>query len=514
MLISTGRSITSIRLQILANYASKAWSAIMALAFIPLYIRLLGIEAYGLIGLFSTIQAVFSILDLGMGTTLNREIARYSTLPNKSGEMRDLLRTLEVIYWAMAVVIGACVAFSAPIITHHWVKAGTLPLKRIEYSIILMGVVLAFQWPLSFYSGGLLGLQRQVLYSVFNASWYTLRFAGAGVMLLLVSPSVLTFFAWQVFVSIASTTCVAIAVWKCVPRHSSDKAPRFRRDLIHSVWRFAAGLSGISITVLILHQADKIILSRVLALADYGYYSFAWTVASSLNLLITPLFTVYFPIFSRCVATNAESELIDNYHKSSQLLSVIVLPIAVILLLFTREMLMIWTNNATLAANTSGIVRLLVIGTALNGIMTIPYALQLSYGWTRLALNTNVVAICILVPLLVGVSIRFGGIGAASIWALLNVGYILISIQFMHRRLLRCEKMRWYLHDVGSPLVAVIAISGLARLCWPNGGMSAVTSALALIFVGVLTVISAFVATSEGRHWISRNSRMLKFVVG
>ncbi len=44
----------------------------MSLAFIPLYIKFLGIEAYGIIGFFTTLQAMFTLLDLGLGYTLNR----------------------------------------------------------------------------------------------------------------------------------------------------------------------------------------------------------------------------------------------------------------------------------------------------------------------------------------------------------------------------------------------------------------------------------------------------------
>jgi len=70
----------------------------MALLFIPLYIKFLGIEAYGLIGLFMTMQALFMLLDMGLGATVNREMARLSVLPDKAQEMRDLVRSLEVIY--------------------------------------------------------------------------------------------------------------------------------------------------------------------------------------------------------------------------------------------------------------------------------------------------------------------------------------------------------------------------------------------------------------------------------
>ena len=58
--------------------ASSIGAALLGLAVVPLYLKYLGLEAYGLIGFFATIQALFLILDMGMSPTMNREIARCS----------------------------------------------------------------------------------------------------------------------------------------------------------------------------------------------------------------------------------------------------------------------------------------------------------------------------------------------------------------------------------------------------------------------------------------------------
>lgn len=63
---------------LIANYLGQGWNALMGLAFVPLYIKYLGMEAYGLIGLFALLQAWLSLLDMGMTPTLNPEMARFS----------------------------------------------------------------------------------------------------------------------------------------------------------------------------------------------------------------------------------------------------------------------------------------------------------------------------------------------------------------------------------------------------------------------------------------------------
>ena len=66
----------ALRTNILTNYAGQVWTALMAVAFVPLYIRALGMEAFGLVGLMLSMQALSMLLDLGMGSVLNRELAR------------------------------------------------------------------------------------------------------------------------------------------------------------------------------------------------------------------------------------------------------------------------------------------------------------------------------------------------------------------------------------------------------------------------------------------------------
>src|SRR6266853_925948 len=111
-----------VRRNVVANVAGKGWAALLSLAVVPIYIHFLGIEAFGLIGFFLSLMAILSLLDLGLGTALNRQFAQYSMQTGKAQEMRDLLRTLEIIYWLIGVTIGVIVFALAPMIATHWLK--------------------------------------------------------------------------------------------------------------------------------------------------------------------------------------------------------------------------------------------------------------------------------------------------------------------------------------------------------------------------------------------------------
>src|SRR5688572_6913204 len=109
-----------------AGVANSVVLVLVNLIALPFYLRFLGMEAYGLIGFYATLQAVLQMLDLGLAPTVSRELAHGA----ETGQQRrsaSLLRTLGVVYIGIAVVIFALVALAAPSIGANWLQAKSLP---------------------------------------------------------------------------------------------------------------------------------------------------------------------------------------------------------------------------------------------------------------------------------------------------------------------------------------------------------------------------------------------------
>jgi O-antigen/teichoic acid export membrane protein len=489
-------TLSPLKQNILANYLGNAWAAVMSLVFIPLYLHFLGIEAYGLVGLFATLQAMSFLLDLGLSNTLNRELARLSVHPDKPGEMGQLVRTLEVIYWAVAAVIGLTVLLLAPFLAHHWVHPERLTPATVQQAFLIMGLALACQWPLGFYSGGLMGLQRQVLLNVINIITATLRGAGAVLLLWLVSPTIQAFFIWQAAVGALQTLAVGWWLWRILP--AGGPPPRFHPQVLRGVWRFAAGMSGISVLGLILFNMDKIILSKLLTLEMLGYYMLAWAAAAAPFRLVAPIFIAMFPRFTQLVSLGDLAGLTKLYHRTCQLVSVLILPAALMVALFSRELLLLWTRNPVTVEHTHLLLSLLTIGMALNALENLPYALQLAYGWTKLVFFTNIAAILLLAPSLIFLALHYGAVGAAAVWVILNAGYVLTILQFMHRRLLQGEKWRWYVRDVSFPLGVSLAVTALGHWFMPHQ-LKSWWLAVYLLAIWLAATLAAILTTPQLR---------------
>lgn len=460
--------MASVRNNVIANMLGGGWTAILSLAFIPLYIRFMGIEAYGLVGFYVTLQVLFSVLDMGLTTTISRELARLSAFGNKGAlEMRNVMRTLEMVYWALASLIVMIVVLAAPWIATSWLDSRQLTPETVQTSVMLMGAALAFRMPYGFYSGGLIGLQRQVLLNYVRVAVETLRSGGSVLVLWLVSPTITAFFIWHAVAGVFGVLLIYAVVWQCMPK--STEVSRFSIPLFRRLWRFGAGMSGIAILSLLLVEMDKIILSKMLPLEEFGYYMLASMVAMGVNLLIVPVFSAIQPRLTQLVASEDKHAVLHLYHKGCQMMTALVMPVALILCLFSEEVLWIWTQDASIAKNSAPLLSLLIIGTAFNAQMNIPYALQLAHGWLKLSIISNMVAVAVLVPALIWMISSYGVIGAASIWAILNIGYVLFNLPIVHAKLLPGEFAQWVIVDFGLPTLTALGVTGIFWAFMPAG---------------------------------------------
>src|SRR5436305_10175499 len=138
--------VTAIKRNAVANLAGRIWSNILSVAFVPVYLLFLGIEAYGLVGFAATLQGVLLLLDVGIGASLLRELARLSATPGTERAQRDTVLTLETIYWTIALAGGALVFVLAPLIATHWVRPQHLATAVVITSIRIIGFMMAMQF--------------------------------------------------------------------------------------------------------------------------------------------------------------------------------------------------------------------------------------------------------------------------------------------------------------------------------------------------------------------------------
>lgn len=489
----------TLKANLAANLFGRFWRAIIQLAALPFYLKLLGVESFGLIGFFTTLVGLLTVLDLGLSTTLNRELSRLSARDTDKPAMHDLVRTLGLFYWGIAALIGGAVFLLAPVISAHWISSNKLPIQTVNTAVNCMALVIALRWPFNLYSGGLLGLRRHVTVNLITAASMTVESFGAILVLWLISPTIEAFFLCQAAAALGQTLVTRWALIRAMP--ASARGGRIEMGLLSKIWRFATGMSGVGVVGTLLTFGDKLVLSSVLDLKSFGYYSVAAMVAQALFHLIHPVFVSVFPEFTRLVERKETERLKELFHTAAQLIVIGTVPAASVLIFFSPEVLLLWTRDPVVVAQAWLLVSILVAGTCLNGLNNVPYALQLAHGWTSLVFWANVVALIFLIPLTVVLARTHGAVGGAVAWLLLNMGYVLILPHLIHRRLLVTEKWRWYLRDVLLASMAPVAVAAGLRMAFP----SVDSKVGALLLVGTTALLSlgaAFISAPRARRLI------------
>ena len=451
----------------------------MGIVFTPVYIKQLGIEAFGLIGFFVVLQAWLSILDIGMTPTLNREVARYRTGAHHPQFILDLVRTFEILCAGLALITSSVLYLTSDWITAHWLNSTTIPAEAVSKSMTLIGLVISLRLFEGLYRGGLLGFEKHGWLNIALATLATFRGLGAVVVLAWLSPTIHAFFLWQVFISFATVLIFSWALRRNLP--STKTRASYSSQSLRVVWKFSSGIFVTSILALLLTNTDKLLLSKLLSLEEFGVYTFSFVVAGVLSIFIGPISQSYYPRLTGLAARGDERAVATAYHQGSQLMTIMLVPAGLLLVAFSHTIVLIWTGNLFLAESASGIVSVITLGTILNGLMHIPYMLQLANGWPTLAARANFAAVLALVPAIIFVVPIYGALGAAWIWCALNAVYILVSIPLMHVRLLRGHAIDWYIRDTLYPSgIAALAIivskqlqpqelSELGRVIWILG---------------------------------------------
>lgn len=446
--------MTSIRKNIVANYLGKGWSVVSVYVFVPFYLHFLGVEAYGLVGFYAVLHGVLALSDMGLTAALSREMARLSAGEDGQTDMRRLVRTIELVYLGIsAFVVLLTLLFAGPI-AHSWLDSSSLPVESVEKAIRLMGFAVALQLPSQMYLGGLLGLQKQVAANLVQVFMGVVRSGGATLVLWLISPTIEAFFIWQILASVLLLLVSGCSVWASLPGETASARPSLAS--LKGVMGYSLGVAAISFNSIILMQIDKIAISKLLSLESLGYYTLASVLAQAPLLLSAPIAIAVFPQLTQLMAAGRKQELAEVYHRASQLVAAIVFPIGLTMVVFSHELLLLWTRSPEVANETATVASLLVIGSIVLSLQAIPFRLALAAAWTRLAIIIGVGSIIIIVPALVILIRKFGMLGAGMSWIALNSMAGLVLVVFVHRKLLVGQTIRVFAR------MAPYALTGLA----------------------------------------------------
>lgn len=457
--------MSSLRQALLASFGGKLAYAASSLVMLPMFANLLGAEALGLLGFFTMLSMALAVLDGGLTSAITRELASARTRCEWVSR-RNLIYAFAVtnsylvIFFLVGSVVALLVVMGANAISEKWLHFRELGSDEVVASIKLMGVFIGLNFPVLILQGALSGREMQVAMNALYIPYALIRNIGVlGVMRLNVliggEGNVETFFSLQVIVQLMYLAGLVLIAYQRGGSLGLRIRPRWR--LVKRGLRFSVGVLAVSVSSVLVVQFDKMYLSGSMPLSQYGGYALASTIASIPYIFSAALSPVLFPRFSSRLRAGDLVGVERVFRSAFSCLSALLLVVCVVAWLFSLNGLRLIFDDA-LSREVERYVGFLMFGTALQSVLIVPYAVQLSAGWTKLAFRINLFAIPAIVVATIELVNIYGAVGATWVWAGYNLASFVITLYFVVGR---------FPHLRGSLLHALKVVSVVAVMAVP-----------------------------------------------
>lgn len=482
----------SLRLNILASYLSQIYLIIISIAILPFYIKYMGAEAYGLVGFFAMLQGLFNLLDFGLTPTISRQTAQYNAGVENALNFRRLFRALSLIFAVTAILGGGALYLLDNYIATHWLKLNNLNIDEVLFCLQVMAICVALRWMTGLYRGVISGFEHIVWLSIVNSIIATLRFPGVLLYMYYFGFTVKSFFVFQFAIALIEFIVLAAKSFQLLPKVSTQEFIGWSIKPVKPLLGFALTIAVTSSIWVLFTQLDKFILSGILPLADYGYFTLAVLVAGGILQLSAPISAPIMPRMARLEGEQQHEKMRQVYLNATQFIAVIVVTAGIVLAGVARPVLYAWTGDSNLALQAAPVLQLYALGNALLALAAFPYYLQYAKGNLRYHFIGNIMSVLILVPCIVWAAIHYGAIGAGWVWLLTQLVYLIFWVSYVHMKVEPNINVAWFKSFLPSVLSVSIFIFGTMN--WVDYSGNRIAIMYKIITISVMSVILALIS--------------------
>jgi O-antigen/teichoic acid export membrane protein len=421
---------------------------------IPLLIRGLGTDRFGVVTLVWALIGYATLFDLGLGRALTQLIAQ-KLGTQEHHDVPALLWTSLALLIAFGLLGASVVALIAPWLVHRLHVPDALSLET-RYSLYL----LAFSLPAVISTAGLRGvLEAYQRFDLVNALRIPMGIFTylAPLVVLQFSKSLVPVVA--VLVAGRMLACLAHLLF-CVfvvPTLRSGLA--FQRAFLGPLLRFGGWMTVTNVIGPLMATMDRFIISSMLSVGAVAFYATPYELISKFWLIPGSLLSVMFPAFSTSFVQDPHRAGV-LYGRSVKYLLITLFPLMLIVVALAQQGLRLWLG-AEFAQRSTLVLQWLAVGIFLNCLAAAPFAVLQGIGRPDLTAKLHVVELPLYLVGLIYLTKTLGIEGAAIAWAA-RAGLDAMALFFLAGRFLPIPS---YI-KIQTPLLitGAVAILGLSTL--------------------------------------------------
>lgn len=385
---------------------------IAAVVSIPLLIKGLGVDRFGILTIAWMLIGYFSLFDLGIGRALTQIISEKLAI-NDEAAIPPLMWTGLTVMFVLGLLASLFIVGLSDWIIYSALKIPVYLQAETKRSLGM----LAPSIPLVLIATGL----RGVLEAKHEFKSVNLVRIPLGVLMFVAPLCVLPFSnsLVAIFFSLLLVRAATAIAFLYLCHRSLDNFTKFTlsKAVIPELLKFGGWMTVSNIVSPIMVQMDRFVIGMMLSMAAVAYYATPYEMVTKLLVIPAAIAGVCFPQFAKLNAQKNVKDAMALYWKSCKYIFYLTFPAIIFLILFAGWILNLWlggkfSNESTL------VFQILAIGVFVNGLAAIPFAFLQGAGRSDVTAKIHVCELLVYLPLLYLSVSKFGIVGAAAIWSL------------------------------------------------------------------------------------------------
>ena len=449
--------MTRLTKNVIYNVAGQGVVLLLSLVAVRFIFRRLGDDVFGIIFFNLVLTSVLTnALELGVSATIVREISRHFEIERIY--VRDLIRSASLLYWAIGLLLVATIWAAAPLLVTHWVNLKTIDSGTAATILRILSVTALVALPKGLYASLFRGRQMMGLNNAVDVG--TALAQQTGILLLLLAGGGVYLVASWISVS-ATLGIIAYIVVAGRLFGWGVLAPTFSMYVARRNIGFTSQMMVISVLSLVHIQAAQVIVTKLLPIAEFGFYGFASSTVNRATFVTGAVAQAAFPSFSNLVGSDSRPTLLRQYRKLQDLVCYATLPLFTGML-FAAIPVYTYVFNANVAQRLLLPTAFLALGTWMNGTLNIPYVLSLAMGKPEITARLNLYALICVLPVTAVLIVVFGLPGAGFSLVFYHLFAYAYAVPRICRECLKSGTWAWYLH-----VLKVLGLAGVTYgLAW------------------------------------------------
>ena len=324
--------------------ASRIIPGLLAVLAIPFYLYSLGPDRYAGVGFYLTFQLIIGLLDFGLSASVLREASWLNGQGAPALRFWKLLRTFEIPFWGFAGLVVL-----AGLTTGETLLRGVFSLDLspigLDFPVsALLFASIAFRFPFALYFGYLSGRGHVARANLLVLVFDSIRTIGAVLLLAVLPPSLMLFFAWHTVAALAMSVTGSVVARRSTPATTNPAAVEW--SLYKDLRGLAVGSGLLSVLFVSANSIDKIFLPHFLSISDYGYYVAVSQLAVIVFLVVHAIWSAQHPKLLTALSSGNSSNALNIYVLTANLMSAASSAIILAVWLAAPALIGLWARNA------------------------------------------------------------------------------------------------------------------------------------------------------------------------